>query len=113
MRDRVASRIAVDGEIEDEELLKEFLEKKKQKKVEFIHPQKGEHLSIVNMCISNANEHLAQQQGRLGREIATLEELKNLLGLDKCLNILSLTIFRILSVRIMLQVWLYFTTADR
>ena len=35
------------------------------------------------MCISNANEHLAQQQGRLGREIATLEELKNLLGLDK------------------------------
>ena len=35
------------------------------------------------MCISNANEHLAQQQGRLGKEIATLEELKNLLGLDK------------------------------
>ena len=35
------------------------------------------------MCISNANEHLAQQQGRLGREIATLEELKNLLGLEK------------------------------
>lgn len=83
MRDRVASRIAIDGEVEDEELLKEFLENKKQKKVEFIHPQKGEHLSIVNMCISNANEHLAQQQGRLGREIATLEELKNLLGLDK------------------------------
>lgn len=64
MRDRVASRIAIDGEVEDEELLKEFLENKKQKKVEFIHPQKGEHLSIVNMCISNANEHLAQQRGQ-------------------------------------------------
>ena len=71
------------GEIEDEELLAKFLENKKGKKIEFIHPQKGEHLSIVNMCIQNANEHLAQQQGRLGREIATLEELKNLLGLDK------------------------------
>lgn len=83
MRQRVPSRIAVDGEIEDEELLKQFLESKRQKKVEIIHPQKGEHLSIVNMCIKNANEHLAQQQGRLGRELATLEELKNLLGLKK------------------------------
>ena len=83
MRDRVPSRIAVDGEIEDEALLKAFLESKRGKKVEFIHPQKGEHLSIVNMCIKNANEHLAQQQGRLGRELAALEELKELLGLEK------------------------------
>lgn len=83
MRQRVPSRIAVDGEIEDEELLKQFLESQRERKVEIIHPQKGEHLSIVNMCIKNANEHLAQQQGRLGKEIATLEELKNLLGLKK------------------------------
>lgn len=83
MRDRIPARVAVDGEIEDEELLKEFLEHKRGKKLEIIHPQKGEHLSIVNMCINNANEHLAQHQGRLGREIATLEELKNLLGLEK------------------------------
>ena len=83
MRDRVPSRIAVDGEIEDEALLKAFLESKRGKKVEFIHPKKGEHLSIVNMCIKNANEHLAQQQGRLGRELAALEELKELLGLEK------------------------------
>lgn len=83
MRERIPSRIAVDGEIADEELLKSFLESKRGKKLEFIHPQKGEHLSIVNMCISNANEHLAQQQGRLGRELATLEELRGLLGLEK------------------------------
>ncbi|MCH5321482.1 MAG: excinuclease ABC subunit UvrC [Eubacterium sp.] len=83
MRDRIPSRIAVDGEIADEELLKEFLESRREKKVEFIHPQKGEHLSIVNMCINNANEHLAQQQGRLGRELAALEELRDLLGLEK------------------------------
>lgn len=83
MRSRIPSRIAVDGEIEDEELLLQFLESRRGKKVEFIHPQKGEHLAIVNMCIKNANEHLAQNQGRLGRELAALEELAKLLGLDK------------------------------
>ena len=83
MRDYIPSRIAVDGEIEDEELLREYLESKRGKKVEFVHPQKGEHLAIVNMCIKNANEHLAQQQGRLGKEFAALEELALLLGLPK------------------------------
>lgn len=83
MRADIPSRIAVDGEIEDEELLREFLEKQRGKKVEFIHPQKGEHLSILNMCIKNANEHLAQNEGRLGREFAALEELAALLGLPK------------------------------
>ncbi|MDE6111584.1 MAG: excinuclease ABC subunit UvrC [Eubacterium sp.] len=83
MRDRIPSRIAVDGEIEDEELLLQFLESKRGKKTEFIHPQKGEHLSIVNMCIQNATEHLAQSEGRLGREFSALEELAKLLGLSK------------------------------
>ena len=83
MRDRVPSRIAVDGEIADEELLHQYLESLRKKKVELIHPQKGEHLAIVNLCIKNANEHLAQNQGRLGREMAALEELGNLLGLTK------------------------------
>ncbi|MFR5876730.1 MAG: excinuclease ABC subunit UvrC [Eubacterium sp.] len=83
MRDNIPSRIAVDGEIADEELLHQFLESKRGKKLEIIHPQKGEHLAIVNMCIKNANEHLAQNQGRLGREMAALEELGELLGLSK------------------------------
>lgn len=83
MRERIPSRIALDGEVEDEELLKEFLESKRGKKIDFIHPQRGEHLQIVNMCVNNANEHLAQYQGRLGRELAALEELRNLLGLSK------------------------------
>ncbi|MDE6384658.1 MAG: excinuclease ABC subunit UvrC [Eubacterium sp.] len=83
MRSRVPSRIAVDGEIEDEALLQQFLESKRGKKTEFIHPQKGEHLSIVKLCVQNANEHLAQSEGRLGREFAALEELAALLGLPK------------------------------
>ena len=83
IRSDIPGRIAVDGEITDEDLLKEYLEKLREKKVEFIHPQKGEHLSIVNLCIKNANEHLAQNQGRLGKEMAALEELGKLLGLPK------------------------------
>ena len=83
MRDNIPSRIAVDGDIADEELLRTWLESKRGKKLEIIHPQRGEHLAIVNMCIKNANEHLAQNQGRLGREMAALEELANLLGLPK------------------------------
>ncbi len=83
MRDNIPSRIAVDGDIADEELLHTWLESKRGKKLEIIHPQRGEHLAIVNMCIKNANEHLAQNQGRLGREMAALEELANLLGLPK------------------------------
>ncbi len=83
MRDRIPSRIAVDGEIADENLLQEHLASVRGKKVEIIHPQKGEHLAIVNMCIKNANEQLAQYQGRLGKEMAALEELASLLALPK------------------------------
>lgn len=83
MRDRVPARIALDGEVEDEELLLAWLEDKRGKKVSLIHPQKGEHLSIVQLCIKNANEHLAQNAGRLGREFAALEELAQLLGLPQ------------------------------
>lgn len=83
MRGGIPPRIAVDGEITDEELLRQWLEAQREKKVEIIHPQKGEHLAIVNMCIKNANEHLAQNQGRLGKEMAALEELGRLLGLPK------------------------------
>ncbi len=82
MRD-IPARVAVDGDIEDEELLREHLESLRGRKVEIIHPQRGEHLAIVNMCINNANEHLAQNQGRLGKEMAALEELGEMLGLPK------------------------------
>ena len=83
MRSRIPSRIAVDGAVAEEALLQQYLESRRGKKLEIVHPQKGEPMAIVNLCIKNANEHLAQQQGRLGREVAALEELANLLGLPK------------------------------
>lgn len=83
MRGDIPSRIAVDGEVADEELLHQWLEAERGKRLDIIHPQKGEHLAIVNLCIKNANEHLAQNQGRLGKEMQALEELGELLGLPK------------------------------
>ncbi len=83
IRGRVPSRIVLDGKTDDDELLIKFLENARQKKVEILYPQRAEQLRILNMCKENANEHLAQYQGRLGKEFAALKELADLLGLDK------------------------------
>lgn len=79
MRDRVPPRITVDGDVENEELLQQFLEKQRGAKVEVFHPQKGAQISILALCKTNANEHIAQYQGRLGKEIQALSELADLL----------------------------------
>lgn len=39
-------------------------------------------MSLVNMCKSNAAEHLAQQRGSTGKEASALDELAGLLGLE-------------------------------
>ena len=46
-------------------------------------PQRGEQAQLVSMCRSNAAEALAQQRGATVREYSVLEELKQLLGLNK------------------------------
>lgn len=83
MRARIPSRICVDGEIEDEELLVRFLSEKAGKNVRFVHPQKGEHLHILSLCKANAEQRLAYIQGRTGKEMVALEELAKLLGLKE------------------------------
>lgn len=83
MRERIPGRICIDGAIEDEALLLRYLCEKAGKNVKIIHPQKGEHLHIVSLCKTNASQHLAHIQGRTGREMAALEELAKLLGLQK------------------------------
>lgn len=83
MRDNIPKRVTVDGEVADRELLEQWLSEKKGKKVTVFVPARGEQLEIVNMCRKNAEEKLAIKKGRTGREIAVLDELKNLLGLKK------------------------------
>lgn len=83
MRDNIPKRVTVDGEVADRELLEQWLSEKKGKKVTVFVPARGEQLEIVNMCRKNAEEKLAIKKGRTGREIAVLDELKDLLGLKK------------------------------
>ena len=83
MRDNIPMRVTLDGEVADRELLEQWLSEKKGKKVTVFVPARGEQLEIVNMCRKNAEEKLAIKKGRTGREIAVLDELKDLLGLKK------------------------------
>ena len=83
MRDNIPKRVTVDGEVADRELLEQWLSEKKGKKVTVFVPARGEQLEIVNMCRKNAEEKLAIKKGRTGRDIAVLDELKDLLGLKK------------------------------
>lgn len=83
MRDNIPKRVTVDGEVADRELLEQWLSEKKGKKVTVFVPARGEQLEIVNMCRKNAEEKLAIKKGITGREIAVLDELKDLLGLKK------------------------------
>lgn len=86
MRDNIPKRVTLDGEVADRELLEQWLSEKKGKKVTVFVPARGEQLEIVNMCRKNAEEKLAIKKGRTGREIAVLDELKDLLGLKKTLE---------------------------
>ena len=85
MRDKIPPIVTVDGEVENEELLAQWLTEKlnQNKKVRFVHPQKGEQMRILDMSKQNAAERLAQSRGHLGHELTALDELAKLLGLSK------------------------------
>lgn len=83
VRESVPPKILVDGGVEDEELICEWLGEKRGKKVSVIHPQIGENAKLVEMCKANASEKLAQSVGRKGKDVQSLEELSQLLGIEK------------------------------
>lgn len=82
-RESVPPRIAIDGDVNDVELLQQWLSEKLGKKVVIIKPQRGEQLQLVEMCKNNAAEHLAHQRGVVGKDTMALNTLGELLGLDK------------------------------
>ena len=77
----VPSKILVDGETANKELLERFLEEKRGKKVEITVPQRGEGLKTVQMCLSNASQKLGEYLGRKGEETAVLDEMAKMLDL--------------------------------
>lgn len=83
LRSEIPSHIALDGEIEDFEDTERWLTEKKGKRVYLNIPQRGVQKNLVDMCAKNAFEALGQLRGVTGKQLSVLDELKNLLGLDK------------------------------
>jgi excinuclease ABC subunit C len=85
----IPKRITLDGEVEDRELLEQYLTSLRGKKCEITVPQRSEQLQIVQLCHENAAERLAQHSGKVGKDIQVLEELGKLLGLSKTPEIIE------------------------
>ncbi len=79
----IPQNITLDGETENPELLERFLTEKSGKRVYITVPQKGEQRKLADMCRQNAAERVAQLSGATGRELSVLQELQQLLGLEK------------------------------
>lgn len=83
IRTDVPPIITLDGEIEDEELLKEWLREKRGGGVRINIPVKGEQKELVEICRKNALEKLSLRIGRQSNEVSVLEELMQIVGLKK------------------------------
>lgn len=81
--DDCPKEIYVDEEFDDKDLLAELLKEKSGHNVKFVIPHRGEGMSQVLLAKKNAGEYLALRVGRTAKEINALEDLKNLLGLEK------------------------------
>ena len=83
IRQDVPKNITLDSLPEDYEILEKWLSEKRGNRVYITCPQRGNQAQLVQMCRKNAAEVIAQIKGRTSREYSVLEELKNILGLDK------------------------------
>ncbi len=79
----VPPRILLDTDTEDFTATEEWLCQKTERKVSLINPKAGEPLRLMEMCLNNAAENLSQQTGHTGKEMSALNELGQLLGLEK------------------------------
>ena len=78
--------IAVDELPEDAELIASLLEQTAGKKVRLFTPQRGEQRQLLEMAYHNATEQLSQKTTYSAKEIAALDELGKLLGLESIPN---------------------------
>lgn len=83
----IPKELIIEDEIEDSFILEEWLSAKKGQKVTIMVPQKGEKKNLVEMVRKNAVEYLEKfsdmNKRKYEKSIGALDELKNILGLDK------------------------------
>lgn len=78
----IPPRIIIDTENCDFSAVEKWLSQKSGRAVSFINPKQGEQLKMLDMCLNNAAESLAERTERTGREMSALNELASLLGLQ-------------------------------
>ena len=76
----LTNKIMIRKEIEDKELIEEWLTKQAGRKVEIKTPQKGEKLRLVEMAEKNAQITLLNKEGE---KYSIVKELKEVLNLEK------------------------------
>ncbi len=92
----IPSKLMLQEEIEDHEVIEQWLSKKKEHRVRLAVPKKGEKEKLVELARTNAQLVLNTDKERLkreeGRTIGAVKELENLLGLQ---NIVRMEAFDI------------------
>ena len=78
----IPPRIVIDAECEEFSVTEKWLSEKAGRAVNLIVPKQGDQLKLLNMCLANSAESLAEKTERTGREMSALNELAQLLGLD-------------------------------
>ena len=82
-KDFIPKEILLDEEIEDGEIIQQWLRQKAGHAVNLYTPKRGAMLRLTTLAKSNASEYLSIKVGRTGKEIVALEELAKALNLSK------------------------------
>lgn len=87
----IPAEVMIHEKLEDQELLEQWLTKKREHRVRILIPQKGEKEKLVQLAKKNATLILQTDKERLkreeGRTIGAVKELENLLGLENITRI--------------------------
>lgn len=83
MKNVVPKVVALDGEINNLDLIKKFLSEKSKKNIELVFPERGEQYHLVQMCQNNAYENLIRSKKNSTANEDILEDLKNILSLKE------------------------------
>ena len=82
IRDR-PKEVLLELELPDRPLIEQLLSERRGSKAELLLPQRGEKLRLVKMAYDNAVTGISYRSRRPAREIAALDELAKLLGLEE------------------------------
>ena len=81
----IPAEVMTHEKIKEQELLEEWLSKRREHRVKIVVPQKGEKEKLVELAIKNASIVLNTDKERLkreeGRTIGAVKEIENILGL--------------------------------